>query len=114
MGFRGPARSTPPHQAPGTHRAPVSPHASMGLLTYTSLGVAYPEALLRRAYDGLRDFYEYLSKTRNYLQSDAAVLRLGWRASGSGSPSSDTRAVAVELREPPDRPDAPQATFDAF
>ncbi|MDE0457048.1 MAG: AAA domain-containing protein [Chromatiales bacterium] len=50
----------------------------MALLHYWNLGVHRPDVLMRRAFGELKTFYEFLNRTRNYLESDAAVKRLAW------------------------------------
>ena len=77
---------------------------------------------MRRAFGELKTFYEFLRRTRNYLESDAAVKRLAWRpgeapANGDHGAKRDDEtddAVWILLTEPPDRPKEPEATFRMF
>ena len=94
----------------------------MALLHYWNLGVHRPDVLMRRAFGELKTFYEFLRRTRNYLENDAAVKRLAWRpgeapANGDHGARRDGEtddAVWVLLEEPPDRPNEPEATFRMF
>ncbi len=87
----------------------------MALLHYENLGVHRPDVLMRLAFSGLRDFYEYLKHTIAHLENADAVLRLAWRrASSPKGFRGETHGVWVELREPEDRPDEPDRTFDEF
>ena len=94
----------------------------MALLHYWNLGVHRPDILMRRAFDGLGMFYEFLKRTEDYLlKSDAAVKRLAWSlgeppANGdNGAEQAEAGAGAwVRLTEPPDRRNEPEATFRAF
>ena len=94
----------------------------MALLHYWNLEVHRPDVLMRRAFGELKTFYEFLKRTRNYLESDAAVKRLAWRpgeapANGDHGAKRDDEtedAVWILLREPPDRPNEPEATFRMF
>ena len=95
---------------------------TMALLHYWNLGVRRPDILMRRAFGELKMFYEFLKRTRNYLESDAAVKRLAWRrgevpANGDhGATRNDETddAVWVLLKEPQDRSNEPEATFRMF
>ena len=90
----------------------------MALLHYENLGVHRPDVLLRLALGGLRDFYEFLNCTIKHLESENAVLRLAWvDAPAPEAPEgmrATTNSVWVELREPDDRPNEPERTFDEF
>jgi hypothetical protein len=87
----------------------------MALLHYENLGVADPARLLRSAFFGLRDFYEYLTQSLRYLEAEAAVLRLAWDPAGAPEGASPpARGEWIELRGPDDRPEEPDRTFDAF
>ena len=93
----------------------------MALLYYRNLGVHRPDILMDRAFRELKTFYNFLKRTRDYLQ-DATVKRLAWRpgeapANGRHDPGRDAGADAgtwVELTEPPDRPNEPETTFRVF
>ena len=52
----------------------------MALLYYRNLGVHRPDILMRRAFGELKTFYDFLKRTRDYLEGDTAVKRLAWRA----------------------------------
>ena len=76
---------------------------------------------MSRAFRGLGMFYEFLKRTREYLESDAAVKRLAWCPSGppvnggNGVGRGETgTGVWIQLTEPRDRPNEPEATFRAF
>lgn len=54
----------------------------MALLHYANLDdIHRPDVVMGQVSWGLQDFYQYLEHTKKYLESDAAVLRLGWKAS---------------------------------
>lgn len=93
----------------------------MALLHYWNLGVHRPDILMSRAFHGLGMFYEFLKRTREYLESDAAVKRLAWCPSeppvngGNGTGRGETgTGIWIQLTEPRDRPNEPEATFRAF
>ncbi len=94
----------------------------MALLYYQNLGVHRPDILMRRAFGELRIFYDFLKRTRDYLESDAAVKRVAWRPGetpangdhGTGSGEATDAGVWIELTEPSYRPNEPEATFRAF
>ena len=48
----------------------------MALLHYGNLGVHRPDVLMQRAFYGLKTFYDFLRRTKDYTESDAAVKRL--------------------------------------
>ena len=50
----------------------------MAQLYYRNLGVRRPDVLMRRAFSELKTFYDFLKRTRDYLEGDAAVKRLAW------------------------------------
>ena len=94
----------------------------MALLYYQNLGVHRPDVLMRRVFGELGMFYDFLKRTRDYLESDAAVKRLAWHLGeepangdeGTGPGKATDFGVWVELTEPSDRPNEPEATFRAF
>ena len=93
----------------------------MALLHYWNLGVYRPDKLRRRAFHGLGMFYEFLNRTRKYLESDAAVKRLAWCHCGppvnggnSAGRGETSTGVWIQLTELRDRPNEPEATFHAF
>ena len=62
-------------------------------------------------------FYDFLTRTKRYMESDSAVLRLAWRKGNSPGNVNDDKAVKslwVRLVEPEDRPNEPEATFQSF
>ncbi len=87
----------------------------MALLHYRNLDVRRPDILMKSAFFGLKTFYDYLRRTKNYMESDAAVKRLAWRPGTAPDKVDDgVRGVWVQLEEPPDRPNEPESTFRAF
>ena len=89
----------------------------MALLHYINLGVHRPDVLMSRAVGGLHIFYDFLTRTKQYIESDSAVLRLAWRKGNSPGNVVDDKAVKslwVQLVEPEDRPNEPEATFQSF
>ena len=92
----------------------------MALLHYWNLGVHRPDILMSRVFHELRMFYEFLRRTGDYQKSDAAVKRLAWSrgeppVNGSnGAGRSETAGAWIELTEPPDRRNEPEATFRTF
>jgi hypothetical protein len=62
----------------------ISPgNTDMALLHYQNLekNIHRPDKLMNMTVHGLRDFYTYLERTKKYLESDDAVLRLAWKPS---------------------------------
>ncbi|MEK8020212.1 MAG: AAA domain-containing protein [Candidatus Parabeggiatoa sp.] len=55
----------------------------MALLHYQNVeeDIHRPDILMLKTVDGLKDFYSYLDRTKRYLESDEAVLRLAWKPS---------------------------------
>ncbi len=91
----------------------------MAHLHYWNLDVNSPDDLRRRAVGELRMFYEFLKRTGDYLKSDDAVKRLAWSpgeppANGAGAGRAEAGGAWVQLTEPPDRPNEPEATFREF
>ena len=94
----------------------------MALLYYRNLGVHRPDILMQRAFGELKMFYDFLKRTRDYLESDAAVKRLAYRPGrapangdhGTGRDDDTDAGVWIQLTEPPDRPNEPEATFRVF
>ena len=85
----------------------------MALLHYENLDVHRPDILMARSVRGLKIFYDFLTRAKNHMESDAAVMRLAWR---EGSPPADIEEEGswVQLAEPADRPNEPEATFRSF
>lgn len=89
----------------------------MALIHYHNLGVHRPDVLMQRAFFGLKTFYDFLRRTKDYTESDAAVKRLGW-VEGPGPDADDENdrpaGYWLQLVEPPDRPNEPESTFRGF
>lgn len=90
----------------------------MALLHYRNLGVHRPDVLMQRAFFGLKTFYDFLRRTKDYTESDAAVKRLAWTP-GPGPDDHDDDEERpggywVRLTEPADRPNEPESTFREF
>lgn len=91
----------------------------MALLHYRNLDldVHRPDILMSQAVRGLKPFYDFLTRAKGYMESDAAVKRLKWLPA---EPSSDdgqnetTEGTWIRLTEPDDRPNEPEATFRDF
>ncbi|WP_379866448.1 AAA domain-containing protein [Marinobacter sp. M5B] len=91
----------------------------MALLHYQNLGVGRPDVLMQRAFFGLKTFHDFLGRTKKYMESDAAVVRLAWK---DGLPPESRGSDALEqkdgfwlqLEEPKDRPNEPESSFKAF
>ena len=91
----------------------------MALLHYRNLDVDVhrPDILMSQAVRGLKPFYDFLTRAKRYMESDAAVKRLKWLPA---EPSSDdgqnetTEGTWIRLTEPDDRPNEPEATFRDF
>lgn len=88
----------------------------MALLHYNNLDAARPDFLLKNVFYGLKTFHDFLRRTKDYMESDAAVKRLAWKP---GSPPEDdqtdrARGFWIQLEEPSDRPNEPESTFRAF
>lgn len=87
----------------------------MALLHYQNLDVRRPDILMKRAFFGMKTFYDFLRRTKDYMESDTAVKRLAWKP---GVPPDDdddrARGFWVQLGEPKDRPNEPESTFRAF
>ncbi|HDN25882.1 MAG TPA: heavy metal resistance protein CzcA, partial [Thioploca sp.] len=58
-------------------------NTDMALLHYQNVeeDIHRPDILMLKTVDGLKDFYSYLDRTKRYLESDDAVLRLAWKPS---------------------------------
>ena len=52
----------------------------MALLHYANVEGHRPDVLMKRAFYGLTPFYQFLKRTKDYLDSEGAVRRVGWRA----------------------------------
>ena len=91
----------------------------MALLHYQNLdpSVYRPDVLMGRVVWGLKSFYGFLKRTKEYMESDDAVKRLAWLP---GKPPADdenretTEEVWIQLTEPNDKPNEPETTFRDF
>ncbi len=94
----------------------------MAYLRYANLQVPNPQTLLRGTFDGLGIYYQYLKRTRDFMNSDAAVKRLAWRDTRDSrgkkrrkkEEEQSSGPVWIELTEPEDRPNEPEQTFALF
>lgn len=87
----------------------------MAFLYYNNLNVPQPDALMRHTFAGLKVFYDFLRRTKGYMESDAAVKRLAWQSSQApDDEKGQVQGVWVQLEEPKDRPNEPESTFQAF
>lgn len=88
----------------------------MALLHYRNLGAHRPDVLMQRAFYGLKTFYDFLRRTRDYTESDAAVKRLAWTRGPGPDDDGDEHPAGfwVRLTEPADRPNEPESTFRDF
>lgn len=88
----------------------------MAQLHYQNLDIRRPDILMKRAFYGLKPFYDFLSRTKKYMESDDAVKRLAWSKSQAqeGDEASSNDGVWVQLEEPRDRPNEPDSTFMDF
>ena len=85
----------------------------MALLHYENLDVHRPDILMNMSVRGLKIFYDFLTRAKNHMESDAAVMRLAWRE-GSPPVGIEEEGSWVQLAEPADRPNEPEATFRSF
>lgn len=86
----------------------------MALLHYQNLFVHRPDVALKSTFHGLKTFYEFLDRTKRYMESDAAVKRLAWNPGVVPEDDGQSRGFWVQLEEPKDRPNEPESTFQAF
>ena len=89
----------------------------MASLHYRNLGVDHPNTLMSSSVRGLKIFYDFLTRAKEYMESDSAVLRLAQRRGNSPENVDDDKPVDaswVQLVEPEDRPNEPEATFRSF
>ncbi len=80
----------------------------MAQLHYANLTDHRPDVLMGLVFHGLKIFYGFLKRTKDYLEGEEAVLRLAWE------PQPDSSGERVLLKAPPDRPLEPASTFRAF
>lgn len=88
----------------------------MALLHYRNLDVCRPDILMKSAFFGLKTFYDFLRRTKAYMESDAAVKRLAWKPGVPPDDDDSDHAPGfwVQLEEAKDRPNEPESTFRAF
>jgi len=104
----------------------------MGLLNYHNITNHRPDILMRKTFDGLKNFYDFLSRTKQYLESDAAVKRLSWlpatrkeeiKESNKANKKKNEKDINkveqetgfwVQLKEPKSSPNESENTFKAF
>ena len=87
----------------------------MALLHYRNLSFPDSSGVMRSVLHGLSGVKEILERSQRYLDSDAAILRLGWKAVETNTPGeAPEKPVPVELVELPDRPNEPDSTFRSF
>ena len=91
----------------------------MALLHYQNLdfSVHRPGVLMGRVVWGLKSFYGFLKRTKEYMESDDAVKRLAWLRGEPPAGDEDrqtTEGVWVQLTEPDDKPNEPETTFRDF
>jgi len=65
---------------------------------------------MKQAFFGLKDFFQFLSKTKTFLESESAIKRLAWEKVNKSS----TKGVWVQLIEPSDNPNASEEVFKIF
>jgi hypothetical protein len=83
----------------------------MTTLHFDELGIAGAETVRVLTARALGEFESHLKRTKEYLESTA--LRLGWKSVDETQVDGDA-PLWVELLDPPDRPEEPDRTFDAF
>ena len=89
----------------------------MALLHYQNIVDHRPDILMERSVRGLQVFYEFLTRTKEFMESDASVMRLRWTLGSCPSDEDSerhTKGLWVELIEPQDRPSETEAAFRAF
>lgn len=87
----------------------------MALLHYQNITDHRPDVLMKKTFYGMRIFYDFLDRAKKHLESDKAVKRLGWKPVEKIEKAKlgDT-GYWIQLIEPEDRPNEPEATFRAF
>ena len=90
----------------------------MALLHYRNLGVQHrPDILMGQAVRGLKPFYDFLTRAKRYMESDAAVKRVAWLPAEPPTDDGGKKTAGkawIRLTEPDDRPNEPEATFRDF
>jgi len=88
----------------------------MALLHCQNLDVRRPDILMKNAFFGLKTFYDFLRRTKDYMESDAAMKRLACKpgVTPDGDEADRAHGFWVQLEEPRDRPNEPESTFRAF
>ena len=85
----------------------------MSLIHFANIVDHRPDILMGRADSGLRDFYNFLTRQRDYLESDAAVKVLAWEMAEREEDESDDECW-VQLIEPEGSHDDFEATTKLF
>ena len=70
-----------------------------------------------QAVRGLKPFYDFLTRAKRYMESDAAVKRVAWFPAEPPSDDGGKKTAGkawIRLTEPDDRPNEPEATFRDF
>jgi hypothetical protein len=89
----------------------------MAQLHFENLTNHCPDVLMRNTFYGLKDFFEFLKRSKNYLESEASVKRLAWEPVSFNNKKSlekQTTGYWVQLVEPKDKPNEPETTFKVF
>lgn len=94
----------------------------MALLYYHNLVKHRPDVLMTKAFYGLKGHSDYLTRIKNYMESDEAVLRLAVKEGAvpdSTQPKYKEKAqhdagTWVQLSEPEDLPNLSEKVFEAF
>ena len=92
----------------------------MAGLYYANLpGITKPEKLMKKVYEQLGVFYKFLTKTKYYMESWEAVMRLSWEEfmieeKNETRNDSKGKGIWIQLKEPKDRPNEPDITFRSF
>ena len=89
----------------------------MALLHYLNIIEHRPDVLMERSVRGLKIFYDFLTLTKEFMESDASVMRLAWTLGSCPSDADSERHTKggwVELIEPQDRSGETEAAFRAF
>ncbi len=89
----------------------------MAQLHYQNLDVHRPDILMKQVFYGLKTFYDFLQRTKKYMESDVAVKRLAWREGlRPEEEQEDDKSFGfwVQLEEPADRRNEPESTFRDF
>ena len=90
----------------------------MAQLHYENLTEHRPDVLMRQTFYGLKDFYDFLKRSKDYLESESSVKRLSWEPVNNNdddnTPTKQNDGYWIQLVEPKDKPNEPEATFKIF